>query len=368
MSSHALALSVPRKTHSHEQMEATMSIIRAYAPVVLLVFQAIAAFAEAPFAIRIVEAGSEVPLGVPPSITIEVRNISSTGQAMAFSKARVGVEVVTSPALPENHPTGGDCGDSGLNGFLVFADPVAMVPSDWVFHRRLSIPVSTVGQYSARAFFLVDSGGKRAKGEPEMHWAGKVYSEIVTVHAFDPTGVDAQAFSFIVNQVQESKGDAVTRFSSAFVYGDARGQLFREFPESTYTAYQLYRSYCGRKPWQDNVKVLSALNKAVVRMHNSVPCDRSDCAESGSVQLRGEDYLNWQNLWFERVLEHHPDIWFADDVRFHLALNHFLLGEITLAEEELKVLAGKKDSLWASKTQDLLRQLETKGVLRDNDE
>ena len=313
---------------------------------------------EEPFSVKIVDYGARAPLGSKPWLTIQVRNDSGKVQPTAFTRTRVGVEVLTAPEGSQPHRYDRPDGE----GRRIFIRPESLLAADWVFHKRIPVPVDVPGAYTIRAYFREDPGAKVRIGEPEEHWSGKVYSESITVWAEEPAGVDQKAFNTIVNQVSEDAGDLLLRFSKAFLVFDTRSQLFRQFPESTYTADQVLR-YCTWMPWQDNENVVSHLAMGVENLWNSVPCDHTECAGTGSVPLAREDYVRWQIKWFKRVLEFHPDIWFADDIRFHLGFDYLLLGQKGPAEEEFQTLAEKNDSPWAVKTRDLIQQLKAKGML-----
>jgi hypothetical protein len=361
----AQELSEQRKILCRREVEKAMRGMQVCLFVALSCLQSAAVPANEPFSVRILQIAPEAPLGVHPSLTIEVRNTSGKAQPMPFMRARAGVRLLTTP---EQTGTGGQPERERVEEIGVFTsreEAMSMeVDSDWVFRSRIWVPVHTPGKYTVRAFFSVEPGATKHIGEPEDHWAGKVSSRSVEVRCCEPSGVDTDAFKHLVDQSSGEAGSRLVSYSKAFLLGDARGELFRRFPESTYTAYQVYEHYARFRPWEDTSTILAILGMELSRFHNSVPCDNEECAGSGAVRLRGKDYLSWQVKWFERVLKHHPGIWFADDLRFHMALDHLLLGEKAQGAHELETLAENERSVWASRSRELLQRLRESNMIQ----
>jgi hypothetical protein len=79
--------------------------------------------------------------------------------------------------------------------------------------------------------------------------------------------------------------------------------------------------------------------------------------------LKADELVAWRDRWFASVLKDHPDIWFADDLRFNLALDHYLLGDKAGCEAALEELAASRRPYVAAKVEQLLEAMREKGML-----
>ena len=143
------------------------------------------------------------------------------------------------------------------------------------------------------------------------------------------------------------------------------GELLRRFPTSTYAAYVVWKNYlrfvldtwsiesltqlATEPPWSDS---------------NSVPCELpTGCGGRHWRSLEGEAFRSWRARWGERILKHHPNIWFADQVRFRLALDRYLLGDKPACAAGLEALAEHGRPEVGAKAKDLLAAMRAKGML-----
>lgn len=79
----------------------------------------------------------------------------------------------------------------------------------------------------------------------------------------------------------------------------------------------------------------------------------------------GRAYLEWKVGWFGRALKHHPDVWFADEMRFSRALDRYLLGDKDGCRVELEQLGAKGKPYVAEKAKELLAAMRAKGMLEE---
>jgi len=73
--------------------------------------------------------------------------------------------------------------------------------------------------------------------------------------------------------------------------------------------------------------------------------------------------VKWRKGWFDTILKHHPNIWFADEVRFRIALDDYLLGDTDGCEAGLEDLAEHGKPYVATKAGELLAAMKAKGML-----
>lgn len=129
---------------------------------------------------------------------------------------------------------------------------------------------------------------------------GALRSAPVTVAVHRPLGVDAEALAAML------KGGNVLRF-----------------PRSRYAAHAV--STAGRGLVEaDPAAVLDLIAGGKYLVATSLPDDQSDTASFRT--LEGDDLLAWRARWFGTALEHHPDLWFADELRLRLAVDKIAQG------------------------------------------
>jgi len=142
------------------------------------------------------------------------------------------------------------------------------------------------------------------------------------------------------------------------------GELLRRFPKSTYAAYVVWHRLASGVDRGTTEGYLSIMQESPDRFGNSVPCDETaPCTKHGWMSLKGSQYLEWRVGWFEVVLEHHPTIWFADEIRLRLALDRYVLGDEAGSAALLDELGQHGRSDIAAKASELLTALKKRGML-----
>jgi len=160
-----------------------------------------------------------------------------------------------------------------------------------------------------------------------------------------PEGVDKQAYE---------------AFGHDPLAGNRRyGELLRRFPTSTYTAYLIWKLQVMGIASRDPEKMADSLALGLSHQWNSVPGPGG----SAWMSLHGADLVKWRKGWFDTILKHHPNIWFADEVRFRIALDDYLLGDTDGCEAGLEDLAEHGKPYVASKAGELLAAMKAKGML-----
>jgi len=143
------------------------------------------------------------------------------------------------------------------------------------------------------------------------------------------------------------------------------GELLRRFSTSTYAAYVVWKQ--GAKGTA-GTKVENALHYMAgnVRYGNSAPCDdEARCDNNDWMALSADEIVTWEDRWFDVVLKNHPNIWFSDEVRLKLALDHYLLGDKDGCADSLEELADHGRPDVATKAGDLLSAMKAKGMLEE---
>jgi len=154
-----------------------------------------------------------------------------------------------------------------------------------------------------------------------------------------------------------------------------RNELLRRFPESTYAAYVVWKRWAkgaalGWKNEEARDVFLRYLEKdpADEYLTWNLPC-REDGVPDASVitRFRMPEAARCRDAWLELVLESHPDIWFADEIRLRLALDRYRMGDKAACESMLEDLAehGREDV--AAKARELLSAMRAKGMLPARD-
>ena len=77
--------------------------------------------------------------------------------------------------------------------------------------------------------------------------------------------------------------------------------------------------------------------------------------------------MTCRDHWLNTVLRNHPEIWFADEIRFKLAIDRYRLGESESSVAELEDLAEHGKPYVATKAGDLLSAMKAKGMLQEKE-
>ncbi len=217
------------------------------------------------------------------------------------------------------------------------------IPADWRSSRRQAFCFQTPGKYFSR--FFVSSRGPFQNRDGEFYeaWEGEVATPSLKTVVLPPQGVDREVFEAF---------DA-----DSLALGEHQGDLLRRFPTSTYAAYVVWELGAKGILTMDLDRTVRYLNGRVERMWASIPF--GDDWQS----LKGSEFLNWRDSGFEQVLETHPDIWFAGELRYVLALDDYLLGDKASCAARLEDLSEHAKPYVAENAQALLKAMKAKGML-----
>ena len=145
--------------------------------------------------------------------------------------------------------------------------------------------------------------------------------------------------------------------------------LFGRFSESVFAASVLYSIL---STWSLDLPPGLWIDRYLIRdineFHDTVLCPPPEqCRDDGRVYLKGMDYIQWRIAWFNRILENHPDVWFADEVRFRLALDSYLMGEKARCRSLLETLSKDAQLYIAKKARALLDAILDRGLLEPSE-
>jgi hypothetical protein len=336
------------------------------------------AAANDPFSVEVVDSARDVPLGLPFEAVARISNVSGKTQPTAFFHALLKLKVVDGP------PKAMDClTTSKLEGWDLIDVPEGLV-ADLYGKQKSEVPVGWTtdvpraflppepGEYTLVFEFTMAAGTETWLGEPEDNWVGEVSSSPVKVRVIEPQGSDAETFEWYSNLVPEDYCcSRARRFASAFnlpFRNAERADILRRFPESVYTA-----NYVINDLLQLNLNVppeyimRTEFGRDINDFHDTVPCPPPErCLENGTVYLRGVDYLNWKLAWCDKILEDHPNVWFADDVRYVRAIYLVQSGDMKSCEAGLVELVEHGRPYAAERAGELLADMKAKGMLEEN--
>jgi hypothetical protein len=219
--------------------------------------------------------------------------------------------------------------------------------------ERLEVPVCVPGPgvYQVRVVVeqLADTT-TNIQGEALTLWTGRAESEPVTIRVTEPEGVDLEAFNAF-------GGDPLPMISTP---PERWGEILRRFPASTYAAYVV---------WEFGAKGISGMSIDRLVSYvgaGSAPLGKTVPDESGSWRsYSGDSFISRRDRWFGLVLQHHPDASIADELRFTVALDQYLLGDRAGCAAGLEELAEHATPEVASKAKELVAALDAKGMLAD---
>ncbi len=165
-----------------------------------------------------------------------------------------------------------------------------------------------------------------------------------------PTGIEIEAYDAFGPTVVEDPRN--------------RGDLLRRFPTSTYAAYVIWQKYA--KDWSqvETDRAVATLERPYPFRTVLAPCDVTGLPAGGQETRFGPTELfRCRVAWMERVLGHHPHVWFADEVRLRLALDRYRLDDKTACAAGLEALSEHARPYVAEKAQALLEAMQAKGML-----
>jgi hypothetical protein len=208
---------------------------------------------------------------------------------------------------------------------------------------------------------VTDPEVNSSTGEPVSNddvWHGSLASSTVTFQAIEPEGLDAEVY--------EALGHNPVPFSQA-----KREQVLVRFPASSYAAELVYEmSWPGTRPYSLEEVVYSMRAKASGFPSTPLPCTEtiaSACRDVG-VGPRGTEAARRNAAWIDFVLEHHPRIHFADQLRFIRAHAAYFLGDEADCVSRLETLGKTASTEVAARARDLLAAMRAEGLVESEPE
>jgi len=287
--------------------------------------------------VRIVSFPEEVPLGSPIYLTIEIQNVS--GKALTLSYIHSGLstlEIKDEEGKSVENPRKMYMLSSGDSRKVV-------VPAGWI-ERTTFGPIfylGKAGKYFIKAtisrkgpYYFLENGRKMSF----KAWEGNVSSDTIAIVVKNPEGIDLEAYNYF-------KGEPLSK----------PDQLFQRFPTSTYAGYVVYGSLKGFASADfANPMFLRSLETGLF-LSNSYP------TENGRMEMKDEMNAAWWSKWAGIILKNHPDIWFADELRLKLAMNHVALKNYQTAEADFIKLSKEAKPYIAEKAGLFVEIMKQKG-------
>ncbi len=321
------------------------------------------------FSIRVVDSTESTVLGLPAMLVLEVKNISMADQILPRYSARLRVDVTLAPEeawawLKEDEHV-------GRESFLRFHKEKLVVPPGWVMTTRRGFRPPVAGEYKIRiALHFRDTSRKESLlGEVAEHWVGEVRTNTVTVKVREPEGLDAEAYRAILALgTTNARESEPARFWRALAFEPGAGKLLMtRYVESIYAASVIHRKYAGGWLRAGPERVFSVFDRGFESQKGRLRCRKDASADTLTFEERyfvGPEYVMCRDSWLEIALENHPEAWFADEIRWKLALDRYLLGDPAACEgglEELAEQARRPDV--RARARDLLSAMRAKGML-----
>lgn len=167
-----------------------------------------------------------------------------------------------------------------------------------------------------------------------------------------PEGVDRQVYEAFGHE--------------PLAHGDIYRELLRRFPTSTYAAY-IVRDHTqpGTQPPDSDVALYAMESGSMAFGPTPLPCVNPESPECRDIGFppTGLEGARRQAAWLDLVLRSHPDIWFADELRFKRAYAAYFLGDDKGCAARLESLANHGKPYVASKAKELLAAMRAKGML-----
>lgn len=190
-----------------------------------------------------------------------------------------------------------------------------------------------------------------------------------SVEVEEPTAVDREAFEYLIDVRRRRLGvdDGACKAGFAQVLMALNGEeLLRRYPASSYSAYVVFRKSNAAKFASQRLgapEVVADVKAGLLGLDPiHVPCQRDNCLEPTEA-LHGAAALDWQRRWYATVLQHHPTISFADDIRLGVACDKLIEGDGPGGVADLESLAETARPELASKARQILELLRTSGWL-----
>jgi len=301
-----------------------------------------------PFQVEMLGAPSELVLGLKIPLTINSLCVASDPVVADVWQQALHLRVVD----PDGKRMRWPC--EPLHGEASSVSKLGPIPPGTELEREEWFCPTKPGRY--RLTGVLSASKVEPTAKDQRVWSGLAQSTEVLVDVVPPQGVDLEAY-------KAYDGDPLATWTRA-QHPDRYGELLRRFPTSTYTAYVVWYLSARGVDRGTADSYLITIQEPLYRFGNSVPCDgTAPCTKHGWMSLSGSQFLEWRDGWFETVLKHHPDLWFADEIRLRLALDRYVVGDKEDSIARLENLAQHGGHGIASKASELLAALKEKGML-----
>jgi len=273
------------------------------------------------FEVKIVRYPSKIRRAIPVEFTAEVRNIS--GRPITIARGHPGFTIRFQVGRADGKPI-----ETIKRPQAEFSAGYAVetLPAGWFTRKREGFS----GDHEPGVWWVVASVSSHGPYIPRKNgrlleeieaWEGEVLSEPVSVEIVQPTGEDLDAYRAYLDPRQPPE----FRFA----------RQLREFPTSSYAAHIVYKESLGFAG-SDPSLALRAMETGSFLGHRPVP---DHTQRRGWRTLSPEEGVLWREKWYSLVLTHHPDIWFADEMRLRLALDQLAIKNTEQATTLLQALA-----------------------------
>ena len=320
-----------------------------------------------PWAVQVETPSDTIELGIPFEVRVTLENRSGGNIVMPTPLGLCGY-CGLHIGVPSSDP-GEEC-LGGLPCPAISPRPISKTkkwygPGQVVVLRDDEHPPRCVGQYTITYSCEVPERVRQAERDFKTGatitntevWVGSFESDTVVVTAMEPEGIDREAYEV---------------FGPGIVFDTRRhGELLRRFPTSTYAAYVVWKRW-GRvtagvwKDAEDRDKFLTwlSVDPDDEYLRWNLPCTADGRIDATvTTRLAGRVALECRDRWLDLVVNSHPDIWFADEMRLKLALDRYLLGDPAACAAGLEALAENGRADVAAKARDLLSAMRAKGML-----
>jgi hypothetical protein len=196
------------------------------------------------------------------------------------------------------------------------------------------------------------SGTKRLVSNEEV-WHGSFASNEVEVRAVEPEGLDAEvykAFGHYVGPLSPTN----------------QLQVLKRFPTSTYAAEFVYEmSWPGMRSHSVEKAIAAMKAKAMGFRPTDLPCTETiapACRNIG-VGPAGTEAARRNVAWIDFVLQHHPSIWCADQLRYTRAFAAYFAGDEADCVSRLETLSKTASPEVAARAHELLEAMRAEGLV-----
>jgi len=312
-----------------------------------------------PWAVQVETPSDTIELGIPFEVWVTLENRSGGNIVMPTPLGLCGycgLHFEVPSSAPGEECLGGlPC--PAISPRPIFKTKKRYGPGQVVVLRDDEHSPRCVGQYSITYSCEVPERVRQAERDFKTRaevsnsgvWTGSLFSNTVAVTVVEPEGIDKQAY--------DALGPGIVFDSKRY------GELLSRFPTSTYAAYVVWKKYAKGWAGVETQRALAVLADPYPFRTVLAPCDASGQPRGGETRLDPTTFFRCRDRWFELALKHHPNIWFADEIRLRLALDRYRLGDKAACAADLEALAEHGRADVAAKARGLLAALRAKGML-----